>query len=417
MVVMLAGCNEEAKVESPPTTEAVATETEPIIESPIIEEVKADDIPTPAEEIETVSPVEPKKEVAVVKEEVKAVEEVKEELKTEQVASVVEFEDKVMVTVNGKEIMLSAVDEQIQPQIDRAKKMGQNPTEEMLNNLRKRVMDGIIQQTLVTDKIKDKGIVVTDEDVTAKLEEIAKQQGKTIEQLIASAAPQGFTEDKIREQLKIGVGFEKLMDIESGEGALTVTDEEAKKFYDDNIIQFSSPDLVKTSHILAGGRGFDSFDDEKKASAKLKIEEVKKKLDAGGNFEELAKEYSDCPSKDEGGDLKVYITNDGKVNGRPSMDVTFSQAAHALEVGEVTDIVKTPFGYHIIKCTDKKKTETKSFEEVKSTILERQGQMKKSAFASGYVEKLMADADVVYADKPEPVVEVKPEVKVAPAGE
>ena len=401
MAVMLAGCNEEAKVESPLATEAVATETEPMVESPIVKkEVKADVIPSPDEVIEPVPPVKPK-----------------EEVETEQVAGSVEVEDKVIATVNGKEIMLSVIDERIQPQIDRAKMMRQNPTEEMLNNLRKRVIDGMIRETLVTEKIKDKGIVVTDEDITAKLEEIAKQQGKTIEQLIASAAPQGFTEEKIRGQIKMGVSFEKLMEIEAGEGALTVTEEEAKKFYDDNIIQFSSPDLVKTSHILAGGRGFDSFDDEKKASAKLKIEEVKKKLDDGGNFEELAKEYSDCPSKNDGGDLKVYISNDGKVNGRPSMDVTFSKAAHTLEVGEVTDIVKTPFGYHIIKCTDKKKTEVKSFEEVKASIFEQQEQIKKNEFASGYIETLMADAEVVYTDKPETVVEVKPDVKIAPDGE
>ncbi|MBW8015600.1 MAG: hypothetical protein FVQ82_05380 [Planctomycetes bacterium] len=355
-----------------------------------------------------------KEEVAVVKEEVK----VKEDVKIEQAPDAVKVEDKVMVTINGKEIMLSEVNKRMQPQLDRAKMMGQKPNEGMLNNLRKRVIDGIIQETVITEKIKDKGVVVADEEVTAKLEEIAKQQGRTIEQLIASAAPRGFTEEKIREQIKMNVSFNKLMEIEAGDGAITVTDQEAKKYYDDNIARYSSPDSVKTSHILAGGRGFDSFDEEIKADAKLKIEKVKKKLDAGGNFEELAKEFSDCPSKDKGGDLGVYITIDGKIVGqRGGMDGIFSKAAHKLKVGELTDIVKTPFGYHIIKTTDRKKAEVKSFQEVKDTIVQQQGQTKKNKFASGYIKKLKDDAEVIYADKPETTTEDKTKVKIAPDGE
>ena len=387
---MLAGCVEDQTVEAPEKTEA--TVVEPV--------AKVEPAPTPVE-VKKVEPVV----------EVKGVEPAKEEHAGHDEHSAVA--DKVVVTVDGQKIMLSTIDERIAPQLENMKKMGREPTPEMLDSFRVRVIGGVIRETLVEAKFKANTIVVSDADVTAKLEDIAKQQGTTVEQLIASAAPQGYTEEKIREQIKMGLSFEKLMDIEAGADVLAVTDEDAKKFFEDNAQRFSSPNLVKTSHILAGKRGFDSATEEEKAAAKLKIEEVKKKLDAGGNFEELAKEYSDCPSKDKGGDLGVYISVDGRVGG---MDPTFSAAAHKVAVGEVTDIVKTPFGYHLIKVTDKKPAKVTSFEEAKADIIAQQVQIKKNQFASGYISSLMEGAKVVYAEgyEPKPAPMPMPQMRPAP---
>lgn len=382
VVVMLAGCAEDKTVEAP---------------------AKAEPAPAPAE-VKKVEPVvEPKAEVAVV-------EAVKEEVKTEAPVAVA---DKVVVTIDGQEIMLSTIDERIAPQLENMKQMGREPTPDMLDNFRVTVIGGVVRETLVEAKIKANAIVVTDADVTGKLEEIAKQQGATVEQLIASAASQGYTEEKIREQIKMGLSFEKLMDIEAGADVLAVTDEDARKFFEDNAGQFSSPELVKASHILAGKPGFDSATVEEKTASKLKIEEVKKKLDAGGNFEELAKEYSDCPSKDKGGDLGVYISIDGRV-GR--MDPTFSAAAHTVAVGEVTGIVKTPFGYHIIKATDKKPAKVTSFEEAKADIIAKQVREKKNQFSKGYISSLMEDAKIVYAEgyEPKPAAMPMPQMRPAP---
>ena len=414
LAVMLIGCTEEAQVDPAETAEAVATETatpaevKPVEAPAPVEVIKPAPVvvePKPAPKPEPVPAVKPK-EVVIPKPPAAAV------------------EDGVAVTVNGQAIMLSAVDELIQPQLENMKKMQQEPTEEIMNNLRKRPLGRMVQEAVIDAKIKANGIVTTDEEVEAKLEEIAKQQKKTVAELIASAPPQ-YTEEKIRKQVKTGISFEKLIDIEAGESVAAMTDEEAKKFYDENIARFSSPDEVKTSHIITGGRGFDSFDEEKKTAAKLKIEEVKKKLDAGGNFEELAKEFSEGPSAGKGGDLDVYISVDGKVNGRPTMDKTYSAAAHTVDIGGVTDIVKTPFGYHIIKCTDKKAAEVKTFEEVKDAIIAQQKQMKMRPFVQSYMKKLMDDAEIVYAKgleptprpqpKPRPRVEVKPPAAPTPA--
>ena len=325
-------------------------------------------------------------------------------------------EDKVMVTVNGTPIMQSAVDEKIAPQLEMAKQMGQSPTEAVLNNFRKRVLEGMIRENLIKSKIEEKKIKVTDEEVDAKIKEIAEQQGVSVEQLIDSAKTRGYDLDKIKEQVRMGAGFDKLMEAESEKDAFKVSDEDAKKYYDENIEMYSSPALVKVSHILAGGRGFDSFDDAKKAEAKTKIEEVQKKLKDGMPFEEAAKQFSDCPSKEDGGDLKVYISKDGKIDGkgRPgAMDVTFSEAAFTLKTGEYGEPVKTPFGYHIIKCTDKKAAEVKTFDDVKKSIINQMEDQKKGEFAQNYIKSIVDGAKVVYPDTPAvedaAAVEIKPE--------
>lgn len=364
-----------------------------------VEEEK--DISAPKEDAAKVAPEAVKEAVKPV-----AAKPVVKEVKAAPVA------DKALVTVNGEAIMMSVVDERIEPQLAMMKQMGREATPEMIDNFRKRVLDGMIRETLVEAQVKSEGIKISKADVDAKLDEIAKQRNTTVADLIASAAPQGYTEETIRGQITMGMSFDKLMDAKAASENLKVTEADAKKFYDENAAQFSSPGLVKTSHILAGGRGFDSFDDAKKAEAKGKIDEAKKKLDAGGNFEELAKEYSDCPSGAEGGDLKVYISDKGEVDGRPSMDVTFSKAAHTLEVGGVTDVVTTPFGYHLIKVTDKKAAETKTFDDVKAELIEQQEGQKMNEFATSYIEKLVADAKIVYPDAPK--VEAVPAIKAVP---
>lgn len=127
---------------------------------------------------------------------------------------------------------------------------------------------------------------------------------------------------------------------------IQVTDEEVKEFYEEHKEQFVSPESVRAQHILV----------KEEDKAKEILAEIKEGL----SFEEAAKKYSECPSKAQGGDLGEFT--------KGKMVPEFEAAAFELAVGELSDLVKTQFGYHIIKVTDKKEKGTKNFEEVKSQI-------------------------------------------------
>lgn len=122
-------------------------------------------------------------------------------------------------------------------------------------------------------------------------------------------------------------------------------DADSKAYYESNKDSFKV-DEVTASHILV----------KDEATAK----EVKKKLDAGEKFEDLAKEYGTDGTKDTGGSLGTF--------GRGQMVKEFEDAVFAMKPGEISDLVKTEFGYHIIKLTDKNQG-TRTYEEVKESII------------------------------------------------
>jgi len=140
--------------------------------------------------------------------------------------------------------------------------------------------------------------------------------------------------------------------------AITVSDDEIKSFYNDNKDQLKEEPQVKASHILIGVDAAASADDKKKA--KEKAEGLLKEIRGGKDFAEAAKSSSTCPSKDQGGDLGYF--------GRGQMVQPFEQAAFGMKVGEISDVVETQFGYHIIKLTDKKDGEAPKLEEIQEKI-------------------------------------------------
>ena len=136
---------------------------------------------------------------------------------------------------------------------------------------------------------------------------------------------------------------------------MTATPEELQDLYKRNQAMYSTPEQLRASHILFKTEGKDE------AAVKKQAETVLAKVKAGGDFAALAKQYSDDTSKDNGGDLDYFP--------RGKMVKEFEDAAWALEVGKVTpELVKTQFGFHIIKLTDKKAAITKSLNDVRPQL-------------------------------------------------
>ena len=147
---------------------------------------------------------------------------------------------------------------------------------------------------------------------------------------------------KVKEQMLIQYAINKAV------GSVKVTDDEAKKFFDENPEQFAGQPTVTASHILV--------DSEEKAA------EIMTAIQNGEiSFEDAAKQYSSCPSGAQGGSLGSF--------GRGQMVPEFENACFTMEEGELRGPIKTQFGYHLIRLDDKKTTEKLAFSDVREELV------------------------------------------------
>jgi peptidyl-prolyl cis-trans isomerase C len=163
-----------------------------------------------------------------------------------------------------------------------------------------------------------------------------------------------------------------------------VTEEDALTFYKQNPDKFTRGESVRASHILIGVDASASVEEKKKAGEKA--EKLRKELVGGADFAALAKGNSTCPSSQQGGDLGFFV--------KGQMVPAFEKAAFALKPGEISDVVETQFGFHIIKLTEKKPAETVTFKEAKTRIEEYLKGQKISAAVGEYVAEAKKTAKI-----------------------
>jgi peptidyl-prolyl cis-trans isomerase D len=179
-------------------------------------------------------------------------------------------------------------------------------------------------------------------------------------------------EFKIPEKRKIRY---LLIDIDALRAKVVVPASEIERTYNNNLEQYSTPEQVRASHILLKTEGKDD------AAVKAKAEDLLKQARAGADFAELAKKYSeDEASQKNGGDLDYF--------GRGRMVAEFDQAAFALEPGRISDLVKTQYGYHIIKVVDKKAATTRPLADVRPQIQDQLAYERAQAQASDLAQAL-----------------------------
>ena len=300
--------------------------------------------------------------------------------------------DEVAVTVNGENIMESQIDEVIKPQLARMASQTANIppafVESFKQRMRQQAAEKMIIEKLIDVEVAKAKIELSDDDVTKLItEEIAGKQNPPMsyDDFKALVTAQGQNFDEVRKDIKKGFTYLKFME-SKWEGKTDVNDAEVKAYYDENAKQFEKPEMCKASHILIKFDDSDPNADPNtvKATAKAKAEEVLKKVKDGGDFAALAKENSDCPSSQNGGDLGEF--------GEGQMVPEFEKAAFALKDGEVSGIVETNFGYHIIKKTGYTAATVTKYEDAKPEIIETLKQQKQSEFAKGYIETLKEEA-------------------------
>ena len=319
----------------------------------------------------------------------------------------------IAVTIDGVDIPQNEIDRIVKPQLKRIAEQSTElpPTyaEQYEKQLRAQVLEQTIRRYLLDQKIKEANIVVTDEEVINKITEIAASQREplSLDEFKQKVEQYGLSFDNVKADVRNGLARNKFMEAHWA-GKIHVTEEDAKKYYDENIKQFEQPEQVRVSHILIkpeltnpnANPNVDPNEDKAKAraNAKEKAEELLKQLKDGADFAELAKTHSNCPSAPKGGDLGFF--------SRGETVPAFENVAFELEDGQISDVVETEYGYHIIKATDHKQASTISFDQVKDDIINQLTQKKQSELADEYIESLKAKANIVYPAGKEPTAEV-----------
>lgn len=222
----------------------------------------------------------------------------------------------------------------------------------------KQILDGMIAQRLLLAEAAREGVTVGDEEVKAQ---VAALRGRFPDQAAFENAlkTEGMTESELQKTLRDEAVIQKYVGTKIFNG-VQVTDQAARQFYDQNQDKMQRPERVHAKHVLIGVQPNASAEDKQKARAKA--EDVLKRAKAGEDFGKLASENSDDPgSKARGGDLSWFA--------RGQMVPPFDQAAFALaKPNDLSDVVETQFGYHVIQLVEKQGPSAVPFEEAKPRI-------------------------------------------------
>ena len=321
-------------------------------------------------------------------------------------------QDSVAVTVNGRPIMASQIENTFRAILAQQTQGRQLPPEQinaMRMQLQPMVISSIVGLSLIEQEAEKENVTVSDEEMVEEVERMVEMtmagRQMTVEQFDTMLKEQhGLSLNEWKDKMKTDPRLKsqiipgKMLKLRYGD-VLTPTEEEVVQLYEKNKSRYTHPELVRASHILIKTEPGDS--DENKAAAKKKIEEILVLTKAeGADFAALAKEYSSCRSKDRGGDLGFFPE-------QGQMVPEFSKASFALEVGEISDVVETQFGYHVIAATERKEAGVTPLEEARQQIeAELTGQKRNRLFGE-YVEELKKTATIVYAGQ-EKAAELQP---------
>ncbi|PRX27697.1 peptidyl-prolyl cis-trans isomerase C/foldase protein PrsA [Orenia metallireducens] len=259
---------------------------------------------------------------------------------------------------------------------------------ELLNEYRKQKLNSLVNMKMLEIEAKNQEITISEDEKNSmlnnKIDSIKKQNQLTEEQLVDALNSKGINsieefKKMIWQDNKDEILIQKLQQ-EVVDGVV-ITEEEVENYYEENKSKFKRPARVKARHILV------TTDDKTDQEAKAKAKEVINKLKEGADFATLAKEYSEGPSAENGGDLGYF--------SKGQMVPAFEQAAFNLQVDEISEPVKTKFGYHIIKVEDKQEAEIVSLadakEKIKNLLTQQAQQAKWNSFVKGLKEDTKVD--------------------------
>jgi len=263
----------------------------------------------------------------------------------------------VVVTVNGVAITRADLDRAIEAFL--AQSRMQAPTDpEQIKKMEAAAQDQMIAEEVLYQAAQKVETPDLDKQIAAKFDEV-KGQFPTPEDFEKTLKTHGMSEQGLKDLLRRDVLIGSYIKTQVTP-KVTVTAEQTKKFYDENLERFSEPESVRASHILIGVDPKATA--EEKQTARKKADDLLVQVKGGADFAEVAKKESSCPSAKKGGDLGEF--------SQGQMVKPFEEVAFGLKQGELSGVVETQFGYHIIKATGRTEAGTVPFDQVKEKIEE-----------------------------------------------
>lgn len=239
-------------------------------------------------------------------------------------------------------------------------------------SFKKNILNQLIDYELFYQQAQKEKIKISNDEIDLEIDKI-KVNFSSPEEFNETLKANDITLDLLKDDIKRQLMINKVL--EETKNQVTITDEELLEYYNENKESLFEPEQVHARHILV----------ETEEEANILLLQLKEGLT---DFAELAKEKSIGPSAPSGGDLGFFT--------RGQMVKEFEDAAFALEQGEISDVVQTEFGYHIIKCEEKKEEYSPTFEEAKEKISNTLRSQRENEAISTLISKLREEAVIVY---------------------
>jgi peptidyl-prolyl cis-trans isomerase SurA len=298
--------------------------------------------------------------------------------------------DRVAATVNGEVITLSDLVERSGADYRRAEELAAGEARDQSRaKALQAAFDQAVAEKLFDAEAKNLSLEATDAQVDAAIEDIKKRNRFSDALLDQALQEQGLTKETFRRQLRRDLETFQILNTKV-RSRVKVTDEDVQNYYQSHAKEFSGEEQVRVRHVfLALPKGASPAEE---GAVRTKGEAVLRRLREGADFAAVAREVSQGPSGAEGGDLGWLR--------RGAIQPELEKAAFALGTGQVSDLVRTRTGFHVLKVEERRTGGARQLEEVKESIRDRLVEEQLATYRSQYVAELRKDA-VIEVKMPE----------------
>ena len=278
------------------------------------------------------------------------------------------FPDGVVAFVNETTIMQEDLADRLHTLMEQGEFTA--PDKQTLARLKKEALEELVKNMLIAQQARRQNITVTDEEFQQRVQQIQAEYGGQDIQVILEQQGESYAEwERMQWETLL---LDKLVEVNMG-AALMVSVEEAQQYYEQHKEKYDYPAQIRASQILA----------YEKELAEKALQEIRN----GADFAQVAQQYSESQDATQGGDLGFFA--------RGVMPPEFDEVIFSLNMGEVSDVIKTPYGYQIFKLTGQREAHHISFEDAKEQIKAMLAKQKRMAAVDLLMIELQKDAKIL----------------------